>query len=106
MSKVGTRHLIFLLILLAAAIPLLLDIKLHHSATSETRQAFANIDSLPAGSIIMISFDFEASAMPEVGPLAMSMINHCFKNDLYIVGVSLFAEGTALGEQMLQKAAR
>lgn len=104
MSRATTRHIIFLLILLAVAVPLLLDLDLHHSASPETLQAYANIDSLPPGSVVMISFDFEASALPEVGPLAMAMINHCLKKDLYVIGLSLFAEGTALGEQMLRKA--
>ncbi len=106
MSVTRTRHIIFLLVALAVACPLLFDIDLSHSASPETRQAFANIDTLPAGSIVMISFDFEASAMPEVRPLAEATLNHCFRNNLHLVGVSLFAEGTALGAQMLESLAR
>ncbi len=106
MSVARTRQIIFLLIALAVAIPLLLNIDLAHSASPETRQAFANIDTLPAGSIVMISFDFEASAIPEVGPLAEAVLTHCFSKGLYVVGLSLFAEGTALGAQMLESLSR
>lgn len=106
MSRAATRHLIFLIIFLAVAVPLLFNLDLKHGASPETLQAFANIDSLPPGANVMISFDFEASALPEVGPLAQAMINHCFNKDLHIIGLSLFAEGTALGEQMLRRAAK
>jgi hypothetical protein len=37
--------------------------------------------------------------------LAEAVLNHAFKRDLIVVGLSLFAEGTALGEQMLRRAA-
>jgi hypothetical protein len=106
LSRTLVRRLIFLLVFLAVALPLIFDFSLVHTATPETEQAFANIDSLQRGDIILISFDFEASSLPEVAPLAEAIIAHAFRKQAIVVGVSLFAEGTALGEQMLRRAAR
>lgn len=106
MSSARTRYLIFLIVFLAVAIPLLLNLRIGGTPSPETRQAFANIDTLAPGSVVMISFDFEASALPEVSPLATAILNHCFNKGLHVIGVSLFAEGTALGAQMLRQAAR
>jgi hypothetical protein len=102
----STRHLIFLAILLAVAIPLLLNTRLTHTASDETRRFHSNIDSLRAGSVVLISFDFEASAFAEIKPLADALIRHCFHKNLRVVGLSLFAEGTALGEQTMAVIAR
>lgn len=106
MTVTSTRHLLFAVVLVAVGLPLIFNIKLTHTASPETRQAFANIDSLSAGSVILMSFDFEASSYAEIKPLAEAMIEHCFQKHLHIVGLSLFAEGTALGEQLLSRIAK
>jgi hypothetical protein len=100
-SAETTRRIIFVLILISVIVPMLLHLSLGYSASPEVEQAFANLDTLPPGAAVLISSDFEASAIAEVGPLARAIIRHAFERDLRIVGVSLFAEGTALGEQML-----
>lgn len=105
LSVPTSRRLVFLIVLLSVAVPLLFNADLTHSATPETKQVYANIDSLTEGSLILVSFDFEASSLPEVRPLAEAILNHALRNGLRVVGVSLFAEGTALGEQMLTQAA-
>ncbi len=104
--RFSIRHLVFLVVLLATAIPLLLNVRLTHSASDETKNFFANIDSLSAGSAVLLSFDFEASAFAEIKPLTEAVIGHCFRRNLRIVGLSLFAEGAALGEQTLSRIAR
>lgn len=106
LSTTTTRRLIFLITLVAAALPLLIKVNLAHTATPETHQAFDNIENLPANSILLVSFDFEASSLPEVKPLAEAVLNHAFRKNLRVVGVSLFAEGTALGDQILRGIAR
>lgn len=106
LNTFAARHLVFLAVLLAATVPLMLNIPLTHSASDETKRFYANIDSLPSGSVVLISFDFEASAFAEIKPLAEAVIRHCFRQNLRVIGLSLFAEGTALGEQTLSRIAR
>ncbi len=105
MQSISARHVVFLVILLAVAVPLLFNIKLTHSASPETRQFYANIDTLAPGSAVLMSFDFEASAFAEIKPLAVAVIRHCFQKNLRVIGLSLFAEGTALGEHTLSQVA-
>lgn len=101
MGRHTTRRIIFLLVLLSVALPLLFNINLSHTASGEIEQAYANIEQLPDSAAVLISFDFEASAIAEIRPLAEALLHHAFKKNLKVIGVSLFAEGTALGEQML-----
>ncbi len=103
--KLSARHIVFIVIAIAVTLPILFNIHIGNTVTPETRQVFANIDSLSPGSVLMISFDFEASSFAEVRPLADAVIKHAFNKNLRIVAVSLFAEGAALGEQLLTKLA-
>ena len=101
----SARRVIFLIIAIAVVLPVIFNIHLGTTVTPETRQVFANIDSLPSSAIVMVSFDFEASSFAEVRPLADVIIQHAFQKNLRIVALSLFAEGAALGEQLLSKLA-
>lgn len=102
----SARHIIFLIVGIAVALPIVFNIRLGGTVTPETRQVFANIDSLAPGSIVMVSFDFEASSFAEVRPLADVIVKHAFDKNLRVVALSLFAEGSALGEQLLMKIAQ
>ncbi len=105
-SRFSARHIVFLVVLAAVTLPLIFNLSLTHTVTPETQQVYANIDSLAAGELLLLSFDFEASSLPEVRPLAMALIRHAFSRDLKIMGMSLFAEGTALGEQTIRQVAK
>lgn len=100
--KLSARHVVFVIVALAVVLPILFNVHLDNSVTPETKQVFVNIDSLASGSVLMLSFDFEASSFAEVRPLADVMIRHAFSKNLRIVAVSLFAEGSALGGQLLK----
>jgi len=56
--------------------------------------------------VLLISFDHEASSLPEIKPIAQVILRHAFSRNLRIIGMSLFAEGTAIGYNMLSETAR
>jgi hypothetical protein len=105
LRSLSVRHVVFVVVLVAVVIPLLMNVRLTHSASEETTRFYSNIDTLATGSVVLISFDFEASAFAEIKPLAEALIRHCFRKNMRVVGLSLFAEGAALGEQTLSKIA-
>jgi hypothetical protein len=100
-----SRQLIFILIALSVALPLVIKIGLPNQVTTEVRNVYDSIDELDSGSVVMVSFDFEASSLPEVKPMAVAILRHCFAKKLKVVGLALMAEGTAIGEQILRQTA-
>jgi hypothetical protein len=66
-----------------------------------TQAVFDAIESLDTGAVVMISFDHEASSLPEVGPLGVAVADHCFRRGIAVVGLALFSEGTAAGYELL-----
>lgn len=105
LNRLSWRHLIFLVILLAVALPLLFNVRLTHTVSEATYRFYRNLDTLGEGSAVLISFDFEASAFAEIKPLTEALLRHCFRKNFRVIGLSLFAEGTALGEQTLSRIA-
>lgn len=100
------KRIIYLLLLLAVAIPLMTKFELPVNVGPQTEKVFEAIEETPAGSYIIVSFDIEASSLPEVQPVAEAMIRHAFGRDLRIVGLALFSEGTAIGYSMLSSIAQ
>jgi len=100
-----SRQLIFLLIAFSVAIPLVIRLGLPNYVTSEVMQVYEEIDQLDSDSVVMISFDHEASSLPEVKPMAVAILRHCFSKNLKVIGFALLAEGTAIGDQILREVA-
>jgi hypothetical protein len=100
------RRLIFILIALSVATPLIFKIGFPNKVTREVRKVYQEIDQLDSGSVVMVSFDHEASSLPEVKPMAVAILRHCFSKDLKVIGLALLAEGTAIGDGILREVAK
>lgn len=100
------RQLIFILIAFSVAIPLVIKLGLPNEVTREVRQVYDEIDQLDSASAVIISFDHEASSIPEVKPMAVAILRHCFSKDLKVIGLALLAEGTAIGDGILREVAK
>ncbi len=96
------RYIVYAVVLLAVLLPIIFNFRMTPTATPETTRLHGLIDSLPEQATILISFDFEASSFAEIRPLADAVIQHAFRKDVRIIALALFAEGTALGEEMLE----
>ena len=105
MRKLESRHWAFLGLAVVVIGSMLLRLEPQIDISPETRQMHAFIDSLPPGSTILVSFDHEASALPEIRPLALAYLRHAFTRGHRLVGIALMAEGTAVGYRLLDQVA-
>jgi hypothetical protein len=99
------RRLIFAIIFLAVAIPLLFPLGLSGEVSPDTRSVYELLEGLSPGDAIVVSFDCEASSWPEIGPVAEALARHAFANDMRIIGTSFLSEGTLLGYELLSRLA-
>jgi hypothetical protein len=102
---VSTRHLIFAGLFVLIAIVMVSGIRLDTAASPETQRMYDYIDGLPPGSVLIVSFDHEASSLPEIRPIATALLRHCFERGHRLVGFALLAEGTAIGYRLMEKIA-
>lgn len=103
--KLQQRHLAFLGLFLVLSAAMIVPIRPQVTVLPAAQKLHAYIDSLPAGSTIMVSFDYEASAIPEIEPISLVLLRHAFSKDIKVVGVSLLAEGTVIGYRQLERTA-
>ena len=101
MAKEVDRRIIFLFIFISVAAPILFPITFSEKPTAVVQAVFDKIESLPAGSKVLLSFDFDPAMAPEVQPMANAISRHCLDNGHDVIFMSLWATGQALLTQTL-----
>ncbi|MDQ7778705.1 MAG: hypothetical protein RDV41_03215 [Planctomycetota bacterium] len=93
------RRIVFLLIAFAIIVPLYVPFNIPSSGVSEpVRGVFDKIDSMPAGSSMLLSMDFDPTSKPELLPMAVAILKHAFARDIKVVGMTLWLTGTGMAE--------
>jgi len=99
------RRIIFALLAIVVIAVMLIKPRLPITVTDSTRGVYDQIEALDSGAVIMLSFDHEASSLPEIGPIGAAIAEHCFRRGISVVGLALFSEGNALGYDLLSRRA-
>jgi hypothetical protein len=100
------RRIIFLLIGAATLLPLLYPVGLPIRVSPEVRKVYDHLESLPAGSVFLLSLDFEPGGKPELYPMAIALLRHAFQRNLKVIGMTLWPAGTGLAESALAQIAQ
>lgn len=103
--KLHARHYNFIGLFLVVVISMLLNVNVDVEPTAETHKMYDYIDSLPEGSVLLISFDHEASSLPEIKPLATALLRHAYSRNHKLIGIALLAEGTGIGYSLMNSVA-
>ncbi|MCD6088007.1 MAG: hypothetical protein J7K11_08615 [Candidatus Hydrothermae bacterium] len=100
------RRIIYLVVFLGVIIPILLKVTFKVEPMREVKQAYEEVEKLPPGSAVMISIDYDASSMPELQPMLVAILEHCFKKDLKVIMLGHWPLGLPLGQIALDKVAK
>ena len=100
------RRIIFLVIGLCTLIPLLYPVGLAIKVSPEVRSVYDYIESLPEGSVFLLSLDFDPASKPELYPQAVSLLRHAFKKNLRVIGMTLWLPGTGMANEVISRVAR
>ena len=99
------RRWIFLMIALVVLIPLLYPISLPIRATATTQQVYDAVEKLPHGSKVLLSCEYSPSTKPEIHPMVVSFLRHCFRNKHKIYITCLWPDGQFMAEEALEEVA-
>ncbi|MEO0079185.1 MAG: hypothetical protein ABIK44_00710 [candidate division WOR-3 bacterium] len=97
------RRILYGLLALTVLLPLILRPRTRIQVSEPVQNAFNAVDRLPAGSVVMISIDFDPSSAPEVQPMLLAILRHCFKKDLKVIVTGHLALGLPLAEIALSQ---
>lgn len=95
------RRIIFALIFVAVAVPLIRPMGLPIAVSPPVRDLYDAVEALPAGSIVMLAGDYSPDTVPELQPMTIAFLRHAFRKDLRIVITCLWPASPPLVEAAL-----
>ena len=96
------RRIIFLLIAIVVFVPLLFKYKMKVPARDEVKAIYNKIESLPEGSVVLFSFDYDPSTLAELQPMAKAVLKHLMRKKIKIVFAGLWPQGPKLADEVLK----
>ena len=100
------RRLIFLLITVVTFLPLLYPFGLPIRVSPEVQKIYDYVESLPEGSVVLLSLDFDPSSKPELYPMSVALLRHAFRKRLKVMGMTLWITGTGMAESVFSQVAQ
>ncbi len=100
------RRIIYLLVALGVIIPIVAKLSFRVTPLREVRQAYEEIEKLPPGSVVLFSIDYDAASMPELQPMLVAMLDHCFRKNLKVLMMGHWPLGLPLGQIALEQVAQ
>jgi hypothetical protein len=99
------RRILFILVFLGVFIPLLKPIGLPVEVSPPVKNIFDAIRDIDGeNQALMISVDYDPSVEPEIYPMHVALLKHCFTRKIPVVMICLQAPGVGLGELALRDA--
>jgi hypothetical protein len=95
------RRILFLLVGLAVAIPLIVPLRLPVDITKPVRDVYVAVDTLQEGSIVVVSCDYDPGSEAELQPATVAFLEHCFRKNLRVYMMGLWPAGPDLGNLAL-----
>lgn len=97
------RRIIFVAITLAIIIPLLTPMGLPIKTTAHVQNVYNFIENLPDGSNVLVSFDYDPASAPEVHPMALAVLRHCFMKHHKVIIIALWPQGASMAIDALSE---
>lgn len=94
------RRFVYLLLALSIILPLLFPIGLPVETTENTMDVYEAIDSLAAGSVVLLSYDWDAAGAPELLPQAEAITKHILAKKLKLVTIALWNQGATFADRV------
>ena len=100
------RRWIFLIVWIAVVIPLLKPLGLPTNITPPVKKLYDYIDKMEGeDKAVFLSFDFDPSTMPELLPMGVAIIRHCFAKKIpIIVYGGLYPQGVGMAKMAIDMA--
>jgi len=100
------RRVIFSIVALLVALPLIFPFKLPVNVTPEVQSYFDAVDALPEGSHIVIAGDFDPASKPELLPMLDVLLAHCFSRNLKAHVLTLWPAAPSLLQTVVERQAK
>jgi hypothetical protein len=87
------RRWVYVIVAVSVMIPIIWPISIPLGITREAKQLYDAIEALPDSSVVMLTFDYYASALPETEPASRAALHHLFQKDCKVVTMTTIPLG-------------
>lgn len=93
------RQFIYFLVAVMVFTPIVLGLEATVRPTPESAAIFEYVENLPEGSVILFGQDYGPSSEPELTPMTLAFLRHCFGKKHKVISVNVFSiDGVGLGQ--------
>ncbi len=103
-GKYIERRIVFLLVGIALLLPFFMQFDLPLQVSPEVKATYDALESLPPGSKVLASFDYDPPSAPELQPMADAFMQYAFENDLKVIIMGLWPQGPQQANQSIEAA--
>ncbi|MDD5530331.1 MAG: hypothetical protein PHX21_09935 [bacterium] len=97
------RRWIFIVTAICVILPFLFPIGFPTNVTPPTQRIYDKIESVTEdGPAVIVSFDSDAAPLPELYPMAVSLIRHCFINNTKVILWGMNMQGVGIIQMALE----
>ena len=101
------RRYIFLLIGVAVIMPLIFPLGLPLGVTQPSLDLYNKVESLKEGSVVLLTFDYYPSTLPETEPMSYAALRQLFKKNIKVITVTTIPLGAlSVMESVVKNVAR
>jgi len=104
------RWLVYVALALAVLAPLLLGGEWFQPGDvlpfPETETFYNIVEGLPGEGAVLLVFDYDPTTAGEMTPLAEAVVHHLMRRGVRVAAVSLYAQGPAVAQKLLDEAAQ
>jgi len=97
------RRYLYLLLFFVVSIPLLYPLRLPIPIGEHSKRFYDKVESLSAGDIVIVSFDYGPSTRPENYPQSVASLFHAKERGCKIVVLAYWPSGAPIGEEALRE---
>ena len=97
------KRWVFLVVGAAVVISTIFRLTFPEIPTPMVRSIFEKIESLPAGSRVLLPFDYDPGSEPELQPMADAYVRHCAEKGLQLYFIALWPLGQNMVESTVSR---
>lgn len=95
------RRIIYFVMLVLVSLPLLSPLGIPLLITQGTRDMYEQLATVPAGSRVLFSINYDPTSAPDIAPQAVVMLDHLMSNNVNVALVCFSAAGPNLIEGLM-----
>jgi len=97
------KRWLYLLIFFGVALPLIFTIGFPIETTENVRMVHDLVENTQEGSKVILSFDYDPASKPELHPMGLAVMQHCFENNIKVIITALWPMGVLMAEDVFSQ---